>query len=203
MVKLSVGKNVFFVITKINTDEEGLIKIIDNEEVIKRISLCKSKKRRLEILNSHYIIYKTLGKKYFYVYDQENKPFIPNVGKISISHTDNYIAVMFGYDKSVGIDIEENDRDFTRAAIKFLNEKEKEWAKTNDYFRALWCGKEATFKFISSPKYSFSKYYIANPFDLYKNNFFIINVLEPLQTVKLSFLNYDDYFLTWCFEDTN
>lgn len=193
--------NVIIVFSEIIRDESILYDCVRNEKLMERLCQIKNNKRRLEILNSHFIINKLFGKNYTYEYDEQNKPFIKDIGKISITHTDNYISLIFGFEKKVGIDMEENDRDFTKAAQKFLHISEKKWAFINDYFKAIWCAKESCFKMIDNPEYSFSKYYITREFDFLKDKNIYVEVLEPVnKVVTLSFLKAQKFFLIWCIE---
>ncbi|MCX7955146.1 MAG: 4'-phosphopantetheinyl transferase superfamily protein [Bacteroidales bacterium] len=194
--------DIIIVFSEIIQDEKLLSDYIKADELIKKLNNIKNVKRRLEILNSHYLIYKILGNYFIYTYDDQNKPFIPGVGKISITHTDNYISLIFGFDKRVGIDMEENDRDFSKAAQKFLHPYEKTWALINDHYKAIWCAKESCYKMIDKPKFSFSKYYITKKIDFNKDNNIYVEIIEPKnQIVSLCFFKNHKFFLTWCVDE--
>jgi len=89
--------------------------------------------------------------------DIENKPYTENPNYfISISHSHHVCAAMISKKYSVGVDIENYDRDFQQVKNKFLNQPELDFVQDNDEKACLyWTMKEAIYKVIGKPVYNF------------------------------------------------
>lgn len=87
----------------------------------------RSPKRRLAWLASRHLLKLVLGTDAFVelLFDTQGKPYLGNYDvKISLSHTDNYAAVIVSKDFEVGIDIEDPSRDISILRNKFLSQEE-------------------------------------------------------------------------------
>lgn len=160
-------------------------------------ALFKSNQRMCEWLHTHYLIYSLTGMFQSYSYNEKRKPYCRETKhKISITHTEHYIAIMLIYNGQGGVDMEETNRMFTKTAQKFLHHNEKKWAHNNSHFRKIWCFKEAAYKLIEDASADFKTHYICT----FNNDKASLEYLPTSKNIKMNFVENENYFLTWCFE---
>ena len=93
-------------------------------------------------------------------YDKNGRPHIhhPQYKQISISHSDKLAGIFMHPSQTIGLDIENVNRDFIRVEKKYLSPQEMELARTiNNGHGLFWCIKEATYKAAGIPGIHFSK----------------------------------------------
>lgn len=81
-------------------------------------------------------------------YDESGRPILTN-GHISISHTGQYVALLFDGHNACGIDIENMSRDSSRLSHRFARAEELTVAHTilpQNPSLLVWCMKEAMYK---------------------------------------------------------
>ncbi len=92
-------------------------------------------------------------------YDENGKPnFLDTVHPISISHSREYVAVIWSDKKEVGIDIEKMEARIHKIAHKFVNDAEKEFLGENpstENLYLIWGIKESLFKIYSRGELDF------------------------------------------------
>ena len=82
-------------------------------------------------------------------YNEFGKPFI-NGGKfMSISHDKNFVGIIL-HESDVGLDIQTAEERIHRIASKFCNNKELAQFHSTEDRTAIWCTKEAIFKFFGT-----------------------------------------------------
>ena len=100
------------------------------------------------------LLNKMFGEKVYLSHHDNGKPYIENsVTNISITHTNEYVAVILDDNEDVGIDMESLSRDFSAVEKKALSEDEIEDLdedKKNEQLAIYWCAKEAIYKRISA-----------------------------------------------------
>ena len=106
-----------------------------------------SASRRAEALAWRAVVRRELGREVAISYDEYGAPEvdIPNQ-YISVSHSREYVAVLFA-SAPCAVDIEDGRRDFRRVAAKYLSVEEQALAEKYDLFGAMWCAKEALYKY--------------------------------------------------------
>ena len=94
-------------------------------------------------------------------YGENGKPYLENMAtNISITHTNEYVAVILHEEEEVGIDIECQDRDFSAVEKKALSEDEiddLDEDRKNEQLAIYWCAKEAIFKRVSAFRVDFAE----------------------------------------------
>ncbi|MCX7729423.1 MAG: 4'-phosphopantetheinyl transferase superfamily protein, partial [Bacteroidia bacterium] len=94
---------------------------------------------------------KNLNAQIYYL--SSGKPMIHcnSYKSISISHTQQFLAIQLHKEEIAGIDIETQRTSLIKIQSKFLNNKEIKWAN-NDLFNlsVLWTAKEALYKIIGT-----------------------------------------------------
>lgn len=114
-------------------------------------------RRKKEWLSVRILLKNLLGSNAKIEYNSFGKPFLKE-GHISITHTNNYVAIAFSPTQSVGIDIEKYSDQVLKLKDRFLNPKELlELKKANFTYPELfaWCAKETLFKIYGKGQVEF------------------------------------------------
>ncbi len=82
-------------------------------------------------------------------YNEWGKPVLKDGRFLSISHDKNFVGIVI-HDKEVGLDIQTVEERIHRIAQKFCNEAELSQFQTTQELTAIWCTKEAIFKFFGT-----------------------------------------------------
>lgn len=132
----------------------------------------RSPVRRLSWLASRHLLKLLLGTDAFVelLFDAQGKPYLGNYDvKISLSHTDNYAAVIVSGQCEVGIDIEEQSRDISGLRHKFLSREENNQLTHVDLKLQLmlyWSAKEVLYKIYGKRKLDFKTDMFIKPFSI-------------------------------------
>jgi 4'-phosphopantetheinyl transferase len=99
--------------------------------------------------------------------DEHGKAFlIDNDSHISITHTNDFVAVAINPPAAVGIDMEKMDAKLQRTSKKYLSQPEFEHAGDEIALLCMyWCAKEALYKLYGKKKVSFKDSIYIEPFD--------------------------------------
>ena len=117
-------------------------------------------KRKLEWLSTRRLISQLIGPDFAISYLETGKPILQHdrFQHISISHSRDFAAVILHENQSVGIDIEDTSRDFSRIEKRFLSDEELAVVGNNPLRQCLyWCAKEAIFKLVDDQGIDFKK----------------------------------------------
>ncbi len=135
--------------TSIPSDEREEISYIKNESL---------RKQRLAV---RALLDAMFDEKVYLSHHDNGKPYIENNAiNISITHTDQYVAVILNDEDEVGIDCESLNRDFSAVEKKALSEEEignLEDEQKNEQLAIYWCAKEAIFKLTSQYDVDFAE----------------------------------------------
>lgn len=105
--------------------------------------------RKCESLAWRALLYAELGRQVDIGYTESGAPYIVGDEKtyIGVSHCRDRVAVIVG-DAPCSVDIERRDRNFRRAASKFIREEEQ-WIVDlgDDALAVAWSAKEAAYKY--------------------------------------------------------
>lgn len=82
-------------------------------------------------------------------YNEWGKPVLKDGRFLSISHDKNFVGIVI-HDKEIGLDIQTVEDRIHRIAQKFCNEAELSQFQTTKELTAIWCTKEAIFKFFGT-----------------------------------------------------
>src|SRR6056297_1202703 len=121
----------------------------------------KNPKRKLEWMSVRVLLNRLTEKNNKILYNGNRKPYLSDHSyNISISHSDQYTAIMLGENKLVGVDIEKMQPKIEHIATKFLQERELEQIARDKRIYHLylhWSAKEALYKICDTKKLSFRK----------------------------------------------
>ena len=147
---------------EVTESEEELLKIISipNEE-LEELLMIRSESRRREKLAVRALLNTVFEDKVYLGHHDNGSPFIQNNSThISITHTNNFVAIITHPTEDVGIDIECLERDFSVVEKKALSEEEREDLSDkhrNLHLAIYWCAKEAIYKRMSQHGVDFAK----------------------------------------------
>lgn len=126
-------------------------------------------------------------------HDKNGKPLLKGF-RISISHTQGFVAVILSKEKVVGVDIEFYSDRVKKIASKFLRKDEK--AKDLDSLLVHWCGKETVYKLFSEENLKFSEMRVM-PFDTMSDWACEVKNLKSGKSVNVDFELTMEFVLTY------
>lgn len=144
--------------------------ILDQKEN-QLIDSIKNPQRKLHWLSSR-VLLRTLMNTEDFIHlesDANGKPVIHNFNvQLSLSHSADLSALLLSNKFQVGIDIEKMEYKILRLQQKFL--REDELAFVTDHERveklyAMWCAKEAMYKFYGKKQLDFRQHLFIKPFE--------------------------------------
>ena len=147
---------------QITESERELIELSSTPtDEMEEISFIKSESLRKQKLAVRALIDTLFEDKVYLSHHDNGKPYIENMAtNISITHTENFVAVILHEEEEVGIDMECQDRDFSAVEKKALSEDEIDDLdddRKNEQLAIYWCAKEAIFKRVSAYNVNFSE----------------------------------------------
>jgi len=152
---------------------DDLIRLTNVSEKLKReVEGFQSEKRKKEWLTVRILLNDVLRVAHSdeIIYDDKGKPHLEKgKGYISFSHTQNFAAIIYHPEKSVGIDIETEHPSIEKIAHKFVNEKESLFInkeKQKEMFHVIWGVKEVLFKMDGKGEIDFRKHLHVKSFTL-------------------------------------
>jgi len=170
----------------------------DNTEFEKIVS----EKRKLEFLGIRVALKSLLGKEIKIQYDNEGKPHLLDGSyQISVSHTNNWIAVMAHPTQKVGIDIECPTDKIRNLYTRFLSVTEqKELSEGNDTRQLLlaWSAKEALYKIIGKEAIDFANQLRIFPFEVQSKGEMKAQHIPTQQLYQLYYQQNEKYTLVYC-----
>ncbi len=135
---------------------------------LEEISYIKSESIRKQRLAVRALLDALFEEKVYLSHHDNGKPYIENNAiNISITHTENYVAVMLNDDDEVGVDCESLDRDFSAVAGRVFSPEEIESLDDdtrNEQLAVMWCAKEAIYKLTSQYDVDFAEQIKIDPF---------------------------------------
>ena len=128
---------------------------------LEEISYIKNESLRKQRLAVRALLDAMFEEKVYLSHHDNGKPYIEyNAINISITHTDQYVAVILNDEDEVGIDCESLNRDFSAVEKKALSDEEigdLEDEQKNEQLAIYWCAKEAIFKLTSQYDVDFAE----------------------------------------------
>lgn len=122
-----------------------------------QVSSIKSKKRKIEFLATRIALKNLFDDKLELKYHESGRPFIKEANHISISHSNNYLAIAFGED-NIGIDIEKPQDKMLKLIPRILSEteiKQFQQKPTLENACKMWGTKESVLKYIGDKNLNF------------------------------------------------
>lgn len=122
-----------------------------------QVSDIKSEKRKIEFLATRIALKNLFDDKLELKHHESGRPFIKEAKHISISHSNNFIAIAFGED-NIGIDIEKPQDKMLKLITRILSEteiKQFQQKPTLENACKMWSTKESVLKYIGNKNLNF------------------------------------------------
>lgn len=185
-------------------DELRAMTSIPTDE-LEEISYIKSESLRKQKLAVRALLDVMFEEKVYLSHHDNGRPYIENcVTNISISHTDNYVAVILNDIEDVGIDIEALSRDFSAVEKKALSEDEiddlEDDETRNKQLAIYWCAKEAIFKKFSQYNLDFAEQIEVERFHPRSEGELEATFTDKdgyQEDIKLEYMLFDGHALVW------
>jgi len=162
-----------------------------------------SDKRTIEKMAALYLVRSILKDESVEIfYEESGKPYLKKSTKISISHSYNWLAVLFSSTQEIGIDIEKVRDKILKIKEKFLSSEELNELKDAplEKYTLYWCAKEVLYKASGISGLLFAEQLFVDPFVYSKNGGKIKAVLNHPDSEKKYTLHYrvlNDYVLVY------
>ena len=189
----------------VTESEEELLSLtsVPNDE-LEEISLFRSESQRRQKLAVRALINEVFEDKMYLNHHDNGQPYLENCAtNISITHTDNYVAIIIHDEEEVGIDVESLDRDFSVVEKKALSEDEiddLEKDRRNEQLAIYWCAKEAIFKRMSQNRVVYAEQIEVEKFNVRKEGELeatFIHKDEHEEEFELEYKMFDRHVLVW------
>ena len=120
---------------------------------------------------------------------------------ISISHSYEYVGIMFSKTHEVGLDIERVDDRIHRVANKFLNENEQLFAESKLIKTLIWSAKESMYKWYGKKELDFKLNMEAFIFEPQNEGVFncLLHKNEINKVIEMHYYQLENYVFTYCF----
>ena len=186
---------------KIIKENNSIIALWKNEESLAEllrlmphisVSHIKNEKRKKEYLSIRILLHK-ISPKSTLSYNNYNAPELDEKQFISISHSDDLLAIMLS-SKRIGIDIEKISSKALQVSSKFiLNNKHDELSK--EKATLIWCCKEAIFKWYQKGGIDFKNDISLEKFHIKEKG--KIKATLYNQKYTLNYTKLDNHFLVY------
>jgi phosphopantetheinyl transferase (holo-ACP synthase) len=191
---------------KLTESENELLNVRPLSEQEDRIfSSIKNMKRRKEWLTIRILLTYLTEKNFSISYLPNGKPLLLNPKMfLSISHSENFVAVFISKNKEIGIDIEKIKDNIGLLKNKFLSSEECKLVKDTDnqLLYVYWGAKEAMYKMYSFCSPLFTQH--LSVFDIdYQRGMAIGNIKKENlnKTANILFKQIENSMLVCCFEN--
>jgi 4'-phosphopantetheinyl transferase len=132
------------------------------------------------------------------IYDDLGKPHLDNDWKISISHSNEFVAIILNNNDTCGIDIEKISEKVARIKHKFLNPSDLKTVITNKHLTLYWGAKEALYKCYGKKEVLFIENLFIEDFSENSKSFNgRIDMPELKKTLPMEYKIIEDYILTY------
>lgn len=139
-------------------------------------------------------------KNLLIVYTKSGKPTLTDA-YISISHSKQYVAIMYSTIHAVALDIEQYRPSILHIASRFVNVHEQKLFSSLPDITLLWSAKETAYKLYElSPNFK-EDYTISSEQDISDAGLLIgkLSQKEIDIHIKINYFRTQDFCLTWCF----
>jgi 4'-phosphopantetheinyl transferase EntD len=132
------------------------------------------------------------------VYDELGKPSLDNGWFLSISHSNEFVAIIINAHQDCGIDIERISEKVKRIKHKFLNPKDLKNIISLEELTLYWGAKEALYKYYGKKEVLFIENLFIENYSAKKESFVgIINLQDYKVKLPMTYEKIEDYVLVY------
>lgn len=106
---------------------------------------------------------------------------------LSISHTQDYVAVLLSRAERCAVDIELKFRDTSKIRDRYLSSNELRLAQGTNFELIIWCAKEVAYKYLQRTEVDFLKDLVLTDFDFEAQKMTILAFSEQKLELKFEF----------------
>jgi len=159
-------------------------------------------KRKVEWLATRILLKQLIGTDFSISYSEHGKPILnhPKFKHLSISHSREFASIFVHEHLPVGLDIENQNRNYNSIIKRYLSEAEMKQAGNNPLLQSLyWCAKEAIFKLVPEDGIEFKEQILISPFDpATETEFRATFISGNTETAyQLHFITFSDQCMVW------
>ena len=145
-----------YAIWKIEENSDHLLKLLKpNKYELKLIKNITNQKRKDQSIAAKILLNYILEKKTTVFYNGK-APYCKEFSNISITHSDNYAAVLLS-EKKIGIDLQKEEQKIIMLKNKFLSKKNEKNNYSTEDLHFIWTAKEAIYKTLNEFNCSIKK----------------------------------------------
>lgn len=194
----NVSETIKVGIWKITETEEELLKnLIDKGFDQSTIYQTKNDQRLKQWLATRLLLNSFFSEAKI-IYDDLGKPYLDNNWKISISHSNEFVAIIINKNENCGIDIEKISDKVGRIKHKFLNDVDLKNITSNEHLTLYWGAKEALYKYYGKKEVLFIENLFIKDFSINKTSF-LGEIKMPLfqKVIPLEFKKIEEFILVY------
>lgn len=154
--------------------EDLLLDLKPDGVMLHKLNELKNPKRQKEFCSTHLLLRELAGERLLIEKDEFGKPYLKNFPfHISITHTNQFCAVILSEHQPCGIDIESADRRLCKIKHKFVSSYEQLYVTKgyeDAYYLIIWTVKEAIYKWYGKKGLDFIQNMIIHPFTIDKEH---------------------------------
>lgn len=194
----NVSETIKVGVWEITETEEELLKLfiqIGREE--ETILQTKNKQRFKQWLSTRILVNDFFSDATI-TYDNLGKPYLDNDWNISISHSNEFVAIIFNKEESCGIDIEKITPKIGRIKHKFLNAVDLETVISLEHLILYWGAKEALYKYYGKKEVLFIENLFITNFSSDKSDFIgAIDLQNYSKEIPMTWEKIEDFVLVY------
>ena len=195
--------NVCLGIWKMEESVSQLLQLLDAPDTYaQQLARFSFEGRKIEWLSVRVLCHALLGHDCSIAYYPSGKPYLPEGGYISISHTRGYVAVIFHPTLEVGVDIEQYGERVKRVSRRFMDAEELNHVPADQEIYSLllhWSAKETIYKVMNQQEVDFANHIHLHPFAVSEEGQLVGAESRTLSghTYQIHYLTHPNFVLTW------
>lgn len=194
----SYSKHIKVGVWKISETEKELIKLLHLKGFNTNTILQTQNTKRLQQWLATRLILSEFFKNATISYDDFGKPSLNNGWFISISHSNEFVAIIVNKNRNCGIDIEQISSKIERIKHKFLNPTDLKNVTSIDNLTLYWGAKEALYKYYGKKEVLFIEHLFIEDFSDSSDSFKgIINMTDLKTDLKMCWRKIEDYIIVY------
>lgn len=171
------------------------------ERAASHVAGIRSGKRVAEWLSTRLLLIRLLDEEKIIHHHDDGQPFLTDHSYwISISHTQNYAAILAHPTQKVGVDVEFRSEKIGKIAPKFISPGEfVDESQKLLHQTLIWSAKETMFKVIDENEIDFRRHFHIHNFTPGDKGIFIASETKTAKkrTFQIHYEVFADYVLTW------
>lgn len=215
LIRKKLREGTLLGVWKIEEDEEWYFSNpLLTERVQNRIDAYKSVQHKLQGIAVRVLIKALLPNEenVDIDYDEKSKPFfITSKHKLSITHSEDMVAVLISNHGEAGVDIEKRGAKIERIASKFMSKAELEIhdkltsVEKTYYMHILWGAKESMFKLYGKGSLDFKQHLVVQKFEVGDEGSFQGSIQKEDKLIRIDgfYSNVGKFVLVYVLESQN